>query len=131
MLKEQPAILAKIIKDSRVERSHGMHMTKEIKAEGEILIKDWLWEPRGTDDKGAVIRNLNYIYSEPLLQELISYNRDGNFDRVMALMMCMYQKRDEFYLKFEKEQNKGAKFAFLIGDENQGISPNRLFKKNR
>ena len=30
----------------------------------------------------------------PLLKELILYNPDGNFDRVMALMLALYQKEE-------------------------------------
>ncbi|MFR0885719.1 MAG: hypothetical protein ACLSGJ_11220 [Lachnospira eligens] len=56
-------------------------MNKQIKQWGEGLIKDWLNEEQSPGKK-----NLHNILSEPLLEELISYNDTGNFDRVMALM---------------------------------------------
>lgn len=56
-------------------------MNKQIKQWGEGLIKDWLNEEQAPGKK-----NLHNILSEPLLEELISYNDTGNFDRVMALM---------------------------------------------
>ena len=34
---------------------------------------------------------MDYIYDIGLLEELILYNKKGNFDRVMALMQVMFQ----------------------------------------
>jgi hypothetical protein len=45
------------------------------------MIKEWLNEEYAPGKK-----NITRILSEPLLEELISYNDTGNFDRVMALM---------------------------------------------
>ena len=41
------------------------------------------------------MRAYEKIYSTRLLEELISYNRGGNFDLVSALIMCMFQEQDE------------------------------------
>ena len=38
--------------------------------------------------------NLHKIYDLALLQELIKFNHQGNFDRVMALMIGMYHTRE-------------------------------------
>ena len=37
---------------------------------------------------------LNTIIDPATLQELIKFNRDGNFDRVMALMIAMYYLKE-------------------------------------
>jgi len=42
--------------------------------------------------------NLHDINCIPLLQELISYNPKGNFDRVMALMLCMFHAQENYKL---------------------------------
>lgn len=81
-LADQPDILNKIVKDSRVSRGKGIHMTKEIKAFGEGRWKDWLITKR-SDGK----LNLHTLLSEPLIEELIAYNDKGNFDRCSAIFI--------------------------------------------
>lgn len=77
LLADSPTILQDTIGlESKVNRKKGCHMNQQIKTWGEGLIKEWLNE---LDDKG--IKNLYKIMSEPLLEELISYNSDDNFDR--------------------------------------------------
>jgi hypothetical protein len=66
-------------------------MTKEIKAYGLGRIRDWLLE-----EYQPGVHNLTKILSEPLLEELISYNDDVNADRVFALIQVMIY-RDQLY----------------------------------
>lgn len=103
LLADQPDILNDIISNSKVNRKKGCHMNKQIKQWGEGLIKDWL-----NDEKAPGHKNLHDILSEPLLEELISYNDLGNFDRVMALIQVMIY-REQLYnivVKEKKKQNK-------------------------
>lgn len=88
-LAEQPSILDNIIKDSKVKRPYGMHMTKEIRKELEIYTKNWLIEEYAPGK-----RNLTKIYSIPLLKELIAYDSEGNFDRVDAFMLAIAHNED-------------------------------------
>lgn len=94
-----PTIL-KATKNSTVDRTYGIHMTKTIKEELEIYTRDWLLAPAG---EGKI--NLHYIYSVPLLEELIAYNDEGNFDRVIALMLCICNKMNftNIYAKRKEE----------------------------
>jgi hypothetical protein len=103
LLADQPDIIDKIIKKSTVSRAKGIHMNKEIKIFAEGLIKDWLTEER-SDGR----MNLHTIMSEPLLEELISYSPDGNFDRVSALIVLMLYKEELYNVKLKenKEENK-------------------------
>ena len=78
LLADQPDIINDIISNSKVNRKKGCHMNKQIKQWGEGLIKDWL-----NDEKAPGHKNLHDILSEPLLEELISYNDLGNFDRCL------------------------------------------------
>ena len=78
LLADQPDILNDIIGNTKVNRKKGCHMTKQIKQWGEGLIKDWL-----NEEKAPGHKNLHDILSEPLLEELISYNDIGNFDRCL------------------------------------------------
>lgn len=79
LLADQPDILNDIISNTKVNRKKGCHMNKQIKQWGEGLIKDWL-----NEEKAPGHKNLHDILSEPLLEELISYNDIGNFDRCLV-----------------------------------------------
>lgn len=103
LLADQPDIINDIVGNSTVQRRKGCHMNKQIKAWGEGLIKDWL-----NEEKSPGHKNLHDILSEPLLEELISYNDTGNFDRVMAMMQVMIYKESLYNItiKEKKEENK-------------------------
>jgi hypothetical protein len=83
LLARQPDIL-KATEGSKVQRMYGIHMTEQIKDEIEIYTRDWLLQ-----DAGNGKLNLHKIYSIPLIQELIFYNRRGNYDRVIAFMLTI------------------------------------------
>jgi hypothetical protein len=83
------------IKKSKVSRVYGIHMNQKLKDAGEKYIKRWLLTERDVDENGNKILNLETIYDTGLLEELINYNRKGNFDRVMAFMMLMFQVEEE------------------------------------
>ncbi len=107
---EQPNNMIKdIIKDSKVQRGYGIHMNRGsqgatgIKDQCEIYLKQWLLEEK-QDINGTKILNLHTILSIPLLKELIAYDREGNYDRVIAFMLCILQAKEiqEVY----KEENR-------------------------
>jgi len=85
-------------KDNRIMtklgRRFGMSMSnRERKRQGCIYLRDWLLRERSRDEKGRPVYNLNMIYSIPLIEELLKYEYDGNFDRVSALLIGMYYER--------------------------------------
>lgn len=82
------------LRSKNVKRQFGMHMTDQRKSQGELYIRDWLISGRGADEEGDITLNLHKIYDLALLQELIKFNRKGNFDRVMSLMVGMYHTRE-------------------------------------
>jgi hypothetical protein len=96
LLAAQPdKVISKNIQNSKVARIYGIHMNEKLKDAGEKYIKQWLLEERDIDENGNVILNLETIYDPGLLEELILYNRKGNFDRVMSFMMVMFQIQEE------------------------------------
>ena len=96
LLAMQPdAVISKNVKKSKVSRVYGIHMNQQLKDAGEKYIKRWLLVQRDTDEDGNKILNLETIYDTGLLEELINYNRKGNFDRVMSFMMLMFQIEEE------------------------------------
>ena len=104
LLADQPdKIITEIFKDSKVQRRKGCHMTKQIRAYGEGLILEWLM-----DEYEPGHPNIERIYSEPLLEELIQTDGIKNVDRVIAMCMVMIYREELFQVKIAaaKEQNK-------------------------
>lgn len=96
LLAHQPdAVISKSVKKSTVNRIYGCHMNQPLKDAGERYVKDWLLTVLDYDEKGNPITVIDRIYSQRLLEELINYNRKGNFDLVSALFMCMFQVQEE------------------------------------
>ena len=102
LLADQPDIIKDIMKTTTVQRGKGIHMNKSIKDWGEILIRDWLNEEYA---EGKL--NVTKVFSEPLLEELIAYNDEGNFDRVMALMMVMIYREELHHVHVKKKRDDG------------------------
>jgi hypothetical protein len=102
LLKEQPEIIKDVLQDSKVNRGYGMHMNTPLKRYGEELIKTWLLEPHN-ETKNSNILNLHTIRCKTLLQELIRYNPEGNFDRAMAFMILMYFLQDTRKIEVSEE----------------------------
>lgn len=104
LLADQPdKVISEVIKDSKVSRRKGCHMTKAIRAYGEGLILEWL-----LDEYEPGHPNIERIYSEPLLEELIENDGVKNVDRVIALCMVMMYREELYQVKVSsaKEQNK-------------------------
>ena len=96
MLAAQPdAVISKNIKKSKVARVFGCHMNEQLKDAGERYVKDWLLTILDYDENGNPVTVIDKIYSVRLLEELIAYNRKGNFDLVSSLFMCMFQVQEE------------------------------------
>lgn len=75
-------------------RKFGISMgSKERKKMAEIYLRDWLKRKRGVNQKGFIERNLHKIYDPALIDELIRFSRDGNFDRVSALLVWVFQEK--------------------------------------
>lgn len=100
-------VIKKNVKNSKVNRLYGCHMIDQLKDAGEKYIKSWLLETLDFDEDGMPIRGLDQIYSIGLLEELIGYNRKGNFDRVMALMQVMFQDQEDLHGKEYESKSKG------------------------
>jgi len=88
-------VISKNIKNSKVARVWGCHMNDGMKDAGEKYLKEWLIDIVDFDEHGIAMTTIDTIYSIGLLEELIKYNRKGNFDRVMAMMQVMFQEEEE------------------------------------
>lgn len=76
----------------------GTVATQAINSYALELIRRWLLIPtpalNSDGDKEINIPNLYHIQSRALLQELIAFNSEGNFDRVSSLGMLMLYRED-------------------------------------
>lgn len=120
LLALQPdAVINKSIKKSKVSRVYGCHMVPQLKDAGERYVKQWLVEVIDFDENNNPITNLDKINSLRLIEELLQYNKAGNFDLVSALFMCMFQVQEEILDKDygKMQQNKNAeKLLGMIGN---------------
>ena len=104
LLADQPdKVISEVFKDSKVQRRKGCHMTKQIRSYGEGLILEWL-----LDEYEPGHPNVERVYSEPLIEELIENDGVRNVDRVIALCMVMIYREELYQIKVSsaKEQNK-------------------------
>lgn len=104
LLADQPdKVITEIIKNSKVQRRKGCHMTNAIRAYGEGKVLEWMMEEY---EPGHL--NIERIYSEPLIEELIENDGKKNVDRVIALCMVMLYREELYQVKVKaaQEQNK-------------------------
>ena len=104
LLAAQPdAVISKNIQKSKVSRVYGCHMNLQLKDAAERYTKTWLLTVLDYDENGNPVTVIDKIYSIRMLEELISYNRKGNYDLCSALFMCMFQVQEE---SLDKEYDK-------------------------
>lgn len=75
--------------------SKGVAASAPVNNYANSLIREWLIKPvvitveEGDEVVEKTVTNMHFIRNRALLQELISFNPDGNFDRIRALGMVM------------------------------------------
>ena len=93
-----------MMKDGFGNKAKGTNASAPINAYARNLLRSWLLNPVPTvqnidgEDKEVMIPNLYKLRSRALLKELITYNTEGNFDRVSAMGMLMLLRQDKMIL---------------------------------
>lgn len=100
----------KIADKSLLNRGAGTPGTLPIQKWARELILIWLTTPVSP---GSERLNLHTIRSIPLLQELIYWHKDGNFDRVDALGMLLILKEDVMNIIPEEEHVRAQVSPFF------------------
>jgi hypothetical protein len=77
-------------------KKYGTNATAAVNAYAIRLIKEWLMQSAAGEEPESGILNLHKIRSEGLLQELIYYDPNGNYDRISALGMLLILKEDRY-----------------------------------
>lgn len=90
------------------------------KGNGAILLKKWLYQKRGYNtETGKPIYTFNTIYDLGLLKELTKWNLKGNFDRVSALIVGMFDKNEILYNNIKVEQTLAENSFFARMNNNE------------
>jgi len=68
----------------------------EQKYEAIAYLRDWLLEEYATKDDGTIVRNLNLIRDTRLLEEMIAFDFEGNFDSTLAFAECIIGLKEKY-----------------------------------
>lgn len=127
------------------EYGHSMGSSRH-KRIGEDLLLEWLLKRqpnrRGIDEEGNVIdvpgfRNLDLLEDRALIEELIHYNRSGNFDVVMAMMGAIIQLNEhwnEDFLDQRRENEDGGNISDFWENlyvDNYGSSKEKMILREK
>lgn len=102
-------------RSGRLEYGHDIS-TQKHKLEAIRYIYDWLLTAEETNnEQGYKLTNLDKLVDKPLIQEMISFNLDDNFDRVMAFAGCILglEETSNQYIKQTEESNANPVSSFL------------------
>lgn len=89
--------------------SYLMNMSTDRKSTGIMYLEDWHVAPRGVDERGDIIMNVHRIYDIAWLKEMRKHNADGNFDRISAALVAMFEIKENYVeqkkASIQKESN--------------------------
>ena len=110
-LEKQPMWLKEIVPNTTVQREYGIHRSSDkIRDYLHVCLKKYLEDTiyKETDEQGNVIKEvlgISKILDPILLEEIIQYNDDDNFDRVIAAELAIAQalKMDPLFGKVTTE----------------------------
>lgn len=70
-------------------------------------LRDWLLQPLAVDEQGVATKLLLHtIHDIGLLEELVKYAEKGNFDRISALLIGMFFRRELVYTSSAKKSSE-------------------------
>ena len=95
-------------------KSYFMNMTGERVTQALTYLKDWLLVERSlTSDatgKTVVVLNLNKIYDVGLLDELIKFSDDGNFDRISAMRLLPFMIKEKHEVEIRRTTKRTSDY---------------------
>lgn len=104
---------------------YGYPMSNDkIKWEAIQYLRSWLLEER---DPETHVRNLDLITDPALLQELLAFDMDGNFDRVMSLTGCIIGLEEFHNHSKRRTENENANSALNIEFKSFIVNNKNLF----
>lgn len=139
-LEKQPQWLMEVVPNTTVKREYGIHRSSQkIIDYLHNCLKKYLEETiyKETDESGSVIRELtgvSKVFDPVLLEEIIQYNDQGNFDRIIAAELAIAQavKMDPIIGKVGGSGDDRVKAMFGKKAKPQLFSESRgLFNNNK
>lgn len=129
-LEKQPQWLMEIVPNTTVKREYGIHRSSQkIIDYLHACLKKYMEESiiKETDENGSVIREVfgvNKILDPVLLEEIIQYNDNGNFDRIIAAELAIAQalKMDPIFGKIGGSGDDRVK-SLYSGKRNNKLFP--------
>ena len=127
---EPSLMFNKSVEVKETSKAYFMNMNGDRPTQALTYLADWLLQERslttGADGKTRTVLNLNKIYDLGLLDELIKFNDDGNFDRISAMRLLPYMIKEKAEVEAAKTTKKSKAFwnrTFHSGvTENEGNS---------
>lgn len=109
---------------TREQFIYGYPMSNQkIKFEALQYVRSWLLEERG-DGK----RNIDLIPDTFLLQQLLSFNLDGNFDAVMGFVGCVIGLEEIHNINSRRMQNLETRTPLSLEIDKLIVNNKRLFR---
>lgn len=114
-----------MMKDGYGNKSKGTNASPAINAYARSRLRSWLLSPVPImqtidgEEKEILVPRLFTIRNRALLKELITYNSEGNFDRISAMGMLMLLREDRmisYQGKVSKEKEDEANSTYLGND---------------
>jgi len=139
-LEKQPDWLKEIVPGTTVRREYGVHRSSDkIRDYLHNCLKKYMDEVihRETDDEGNVtkeFKGVSKIFDPMLLEEIIQYNDQGNFDRIIAAELAIAQalKMDPILGKVGGSGDERVKAIFRPNKKNQLFTESRgLFQRKK
>lgn len=139
-LEKQPDWLKEIVPGTTVRREYGVHRSSDkIRDYLHNCLKKYMDEVihRETDDEGNVtkeFKGVSKIFDPMLLEEIIQYNDQGNFDRIIAAELAIAQalKMDPILGKVGGSGDERVKAIFKPNKKNQLFTESRgLFQRKK
>jgi hypothetical protein len=132
-LEKQPQWLQEIVPNTTVKRDYGVHRSSDkIINYLHTCLKKYIEEViyKETDDQGNVIKEVtgvSRIFDPVLLEEIIQFNDDGNFDRIVAAELAIAQalKMDPILGKVGGSGDERVKAMFSKKPKNVLFSESR------
>ena len=132
-LERQPDWLKEIVPNTTVRRDYGIHRSSEkIRDFLHGALKKYTEEVLHVekDDEGNVIsetKGMSKIFDPVLLEEMIQYNEEGNFDRIIAaeLAIALAMKLDPIMGKIGGEKDPRAAAMFTKNRKNTLFTESR------
>jgi hypothetical protein len=89
-----------------MKRAFGMNMTEPRKRAGLKMLQEWLVTPRGQNENGDTIYNIDLIYDRGFLEEIKKYDYGKNADRVSSWLIGMYYIREIEYQESKRSKSQ-------------------------